>query len=135
METDKAKEENQDEVIDTQELQSILKSEMDDAKDYIDQIGESRAEATEYYLGNEPEANSSLQSEFISTDVRDSILFMLPSIMRTFFGTKKVGEFVPCNVEDIPFAEQQTSYVNYIIQEKNSGFKVLYDTFKDALVR
>ena len=73
MENDKAKEENQDEVIDTQELQSIIKSEMDDAKDYIDQIGESRAEATEYYLGNEPEANSSLQSEFISTDVRDSI--------------------------------------------------------------
>ena len=33
MENDKAKEENQDEVIDTQELQSILKSEMDDAKD------------------------------------------------------------------------------------------------------
>ena len=95
MENDKAKEENQDEVIDTQELQSIIKSEMDDAKDYIDQIGESRAEATEYYLGNEPEANSSLQSEFISTDVRDSILFMLPSIMRTFFGTKKVVvEFV-----------------------------------------
>lgn len=60
METDKAKEENQDEVIDTQELQSIIKSEMDDAKDYIDQIGESRAEATEYYLGNEPEGNSSL---------------------------------------------------------------------------
>ena len=75
---------------------------MDDAKDYIDQIGESRAEATEYYLGNEPEANSSFQSEFISTDVRDSILFMLPSIMRTFFGTKKVVEFVPRNVEDIP---------------------------------
>ena len=135
MENDKAKEENQDEVIDTQELQSIIKSEMDDAKDYIDQIGESRAEATEYYLGNEPEANSSLQSEFISTDVRDSILFMLPSIMRTFFGTKKVVEFVPRNVEDIPVAEQQTNYVNYIIQEKNSGFKVLYDAFKDALVR
>ena len=48
MENDKAKEENQDEVIDTQELQSIIKSAMDDAKDYIDQIGESRAEATEY---------------------------------------------------------------------------------------
>tara|TARA_Y100001938_G_scaffold89118_1_gene122032 strand:- start:802 stop:2937 length:2136 start_codon:yes stop_codon:yes gene_type:complete len=135
METDKAKEENQDEVIDTQELQSIIKSEMDDAKDYSDQIGEARAEATEYYLGNEPEANSSLQSEFISTDVRDSILFMLPSIMRTFFGTKKVVEFVPRNVEDIPLAEQQTSYINYIIQEKNPGFKVLYDAFKDALVR
>ena len=135
MEYDKDKEENQEEQIDTRELQSIIKSEMDDAKDYIDQIGESRAEATEYYLGNEPEANSSLQSEFISTDVRDSILFMMPSIMRTFFGTKKVVEFVPRNPEDIELAEQQTSYINYIIQEKNPGFKVLYDAFKDALVR
>ena len=43
MENDKAKEENQDEVIDTQIR--ALQSEMDDAKDYIDQIGESRAEA------------------------------------------------------------------------------------------
>ena len=135
MEYDKDKEENQEDQIDTRELQSIIKSEMDDAKDYIDQIGESRAEATEYYLGNEPEANSSLQSEFISTDVRDSILFMMPSIMRTFFGTKKVVEFVPRNPEDIELAEQQTSYINYIIQEKNPGFKVLYDAFKDALVR
>ena len=95
---------------------------MDDAKDYNDQIGNARAEATEYYLGNEPEGNSSLQSEFISTDVRDSILFMLPSIMRTFFGTKKVVEFVPKNAEDIPMAEQQTDYVNYIVQQKNPGF-------------
>ncbi len=135
METEKDSKQDQKEVIDTQQLQSIIKSEMDDAKDYIDQIGNARAEATEYYLGNEPEGNSSLQSEFISTDVRDSILFMLPSIMRTFFGTKKVVEFVPKNAEDIPMAEQQTDYVNYIVQQKNPGFKVLYDAFKDALVR
>ena len=38
MEYDKDKEENQEEQIDTRELQSIIKSEMDDAKDYIDQI-------------------------------------------------------------------------------------------------
>ena len=62
------------------------------AKDFIHQVGYERAESTEYYLGNEPESTSSVQSEFISTDVRESVLFMLPSIMRTFFGTKKVVE-------------------------------------------
>jgi hypothetical protein len=108
---------------------------MDDAKDYISQIGEERAESTEYYLGNEPEETSTLQSRFVSTDVRDTILFMLPSIMRTFFGTKKIVEFVPYGPEDIPVAEQQTNYINYIVQEKNPGFKILYDVFKDALVR
>ena len=116
-------------------LTGVLKSEMDDASDFIHMVGAERAESTEYYLGDSPEGTSSLQSEFISTDVRESILFMLPSIMRTFFGTKKVVEFVPKGPEDIQLAEQQTDYINYIIQQKNNGFQVLYDAFKDALVR
>jgi hypothetical protein len=122
----------QDDMID---LVGVIKSEMDDAKDFIHQVGAERAESTEYYLGNEPEGTSSLQSEFVSTDVRESILFMLPSIMRTFFGTKKIVEFVPKGPEDIEVAQQQTDYINYVIQQKNRGFQVLYDVFKDALVR
>ena len=122
----------QDDMID---LVGVIKSEMDDAKDFIHQVGAERAESTEYYLGNEPEGTSSLQSEFVSTDVRESVLFMLPSIMRTFFGTKKIVEFVPKGPEDIEVAQQQTDYINYVIQQKNAGFQVLYDVFKDALVR
>ena len=124
-----------EEEVDMEHLAGVIKSEMDDAKDFIHQVGAERAESTEYYLGNEPAGNSSMQSEYVSTDVRDSVLFMLPSIMRTFFGTKKIVEFVPHGPEDIAIAEQQTNYVNYIIQEKNPGFQVLYSAFKDALVR
>ena len=123
------------EETDMEHLAGVIKSEMDDAKDFIHQVGAERAESTEYYLGEQPAGTSSMQSEFVSTDVRDSVLFMLPSIMRTFFGTKKIVEFVPHGPEDIAVAEQQTNYVNYIIQEKNQGFQVLYSAFKDALVR
>jgi hypothetical protein len=133
MDKDKYIEEN--EALDTEQLQGVLKAEMDDARDYIYQIGEERAESTEYYLGTEPDQNSALQSQYVSTDVRDSVLFMLPQIMRVFFGTNKVVEFVPKNVEDIPLAEQQTAYINHVIQEKNPGFNILYDVFKDALIR
>ena len=118
-----------------EELQGVLKSEMDDAKDFIDQIDQDRADATDYYLGNAPTAQSSMQSQFVSTDVRDSVLFMLPSIMRTFFGTNKIVEFIPNGPEDIDLAKQQTDYINYVIQQKNPGFKVIYDAFKDALIR
>lgn len=118
-----------------EELQGVLKVEMDDAKDFIDQIDNERAEATEYYMGESPSSTSSMQSEFISTDVRDSVLFMLPSIMRTFFGTNKIVEFTPNGPEDVAIAKQQTDYINYIIQQKNPGFKVFYDAFKDALIR
>ena len=123
------------EETDMIDLVGVIKSEMDDAKDFIHQVGAERAESTEYYLGTEPEGTSSMQSEFVSTDVRESVLFMLPSIMRTFFGTKKIVEFVPKGPEDIQLAEQQTDYINYLIREKNPGFQVLYDVFKDALVR
>ena len=123
------------EATDMNNLVGVIKSEMDDAKDFIHQVGSERAESTEYYLGNEPEGTSTLQSEYVSTDVRESVLFMLPSIMRTFFGTKKIVEFVPKGPEDIQLAEQQTDYINYLIREKNPGFQVLYDVFKDALVR
>ncbi|MCP3685490.1 MAG: hypothetical protein GY861_22795 [bacterium] len=129
------KDQDVQESVDTEKLQGILKSELDDARDYIEQVGEDRAEATEYYLGDAPNGQSSMQSEYVSTDVRDSVLFMLPSIMRTFFGTNKIVEFVPRNAEDIPLATQQTDYINYIIQQKNPGFKVMYDVFKDALIR
>jgi len=123
---------NDEEMLD---LQAVVKSEMESAQDFIEQIGQERDEATRYYLGKEPGATSELQSEYISTDVRDSILFMLPSIMRTFFGTKKVVEFVPHSAEDIPLANQQTAYINHIIMEKNQGFQIMYNTFKDALIR
>ena len=123
------------EETDMIDLVGVIKSEMDDAKDFIHQVGAERAESTEYYLGTEPEGTSSMQSEFVSTDVRESVLFMLPSIMRTFFGTKKIVEFVPKGPEDIEVAQQQTDYINYVIQQKNPGFQVLYDVFKDALVR
>ena len=123
------------EAMSMDNLVGVIKSEMDDAKDFIHQVGSERAESTEYYLGNEPEGTSTLQSEYVSTDVRESVLFMLPSIMRTFFGTKKIVEFIPKGPEDIQLAEQQTDYINYLIREKNPGFQVLYDVFKDALVR
>ena len=63
-----------DEEMDMEHLAGVIKSEMDDAKDFIHQVGAERAESTEYYLGNEPEGTSSMQSEYVSTDVRDSVL-------------------------------------------------------------
>ena len=68
--------------INTDELKSILQGELSDAIDYNDQLSLDRVDNTEYYLGESPPNVSDQQSNFISTDVRDSILFMLPSVMR-----------------------------------------------------
>ena len=76
-------------------LVGVIKSEMDDASDFIHQIGSDRAESTEYYLGNEPEGTSTLQSEFISTDVRESILFMLLSLIHISSPRDQRGSRMP----------------------------------------
>lgn len=120
---------------DSDELKSVLQGELSDAIDYNDQLSDERVDNTEYYLGDAPDNVSDQQSNFVSTDVRDSVLFMLPSIMRVFFGSKKIVEFIPKNAEDIKMAEQQTDYINHIVQQKNNGFQVFYNAFKDALVR
>ena len=130
-ETDLLVEEEQDYT----ELASIIKSEMDDAQDFSEELGQERSENTDYYLGEEPSDTSELQSEYVSTDVREAVLHILPSIMRVFFGTKKVVDFIPKNKEDVALAEQQTNYINYIINQKNNGFQVFYNAFKDALIR
>jgi hypothetical protein len=122
--------------IDEAELQSILTAEIDDAITYIDtDLSPSRAQATQYYrgdpFGNEEEG----QSRVVATEVRDTVNSMLPSIMRVFFSSEKTVEFMPRGPEDVPMSEQATDYANYVMNQDNNGFMVMYGTFKDALVR
>ena len=69
------------------DLSAQLKVEMDDAKDFNNQVGQERAESTEYHLGNDQEATSPMQSYYVLTDARVKLSFMLLSILRTLFGT------------------------------------------------
>lgn len=131
-----AGEESGDQPMDDAQLQSIIGSEIEDAISYIDSdLSPIRAQATQYYrgdlFGNEVDGNS----QAVSTEVRDVVNSMLPSIMRTMFSSEKVVEFVPRGPEDVAAAEQATDYANYVIQQDNDGFMVMYSTFKDALIR
>lgn len=116
-------------------LQSAVGAEIEDAIDYIDTVvSPDRAKAIEYYrgelFGNEDEGRST----YVSTDVRDTVLGMLPPLMRIFAGAERIAEFVPAQAEDIPGAEQATDVIHYVFQKQNPGFSILYSTFKDALV-
>ena len=122
------------EPMDESELQSVVQAELVDAVSFIDNdLSPNRARAIEYYrgepFGNEEEG----RSQVVSTDVRDTINGIMPSLMRVFFGSSKVVEFVPRGPEDIQTAEQATDYVNWIFTSDNNGFLVLHSAFKDAL--
>ena len=131
-----AVEESGGQPMDDEELQSIIASEIEDAISYVDSdLSPIRAQATAYYrgdlFGNEVEGNS----QAVSTEVRDVVNAMLPSMMKTMFSSEKVVEFVPTGPEDVASAEQATDYANYVLQQDNDGFQILYSTFKDSLIR
>tara|TARA_B100000902_G_scaffold253356_1_gene239867 strand:- start:4813 stop:6912 length:2100 start_codon:yes stop_codon:yes gene_type:complete len=119
-------------------LDSVVRLAIEDAVDFIDNtMSPRRAEAADYYegapLGNEQEGRSQAQT----MDVRDVVQSMLPSLMRIFCGSEKVVEYAPSGPEDIEMAKQATDYVNYVLEndQDQSYIEILYQTFKDALVK
>lgn len=126
----------EEEVMSEEQLQGVISAEITDAISFIDDdIGGSRALATEYYYGDLFGDEEEGRSQVVSMDVRDTVQGILPSLMRIFFGPERVVEFAPQGPEDVQNAEQATDYVDFIFKRDNPGFKILHSAFKDALVR
>ena len=91
--------------------------------------------AEKYYLGEEFGNEEEGRSQVVSMDVRDTIQGILPSLMRIFTGGEHIVEFAPNGPEDTEIAKQATDYCNYIFMRDNPGFSVLYQAFKDSLMK
>jgi hypothetical protein len=121
---------------DLSELKSHVLGYSREAETWIDSdIAPVRELATRYYKGEKFGNEEEGKSQIVLTEVRDSVLSLLPHIMRVFFSGTKAVEFMPTGPEDIETAEQATDYINHIVQKDNDGFGVCYAAFKDALVR
>src|SRR3990167_6023117 len=122
--------------MDDLELLSILESEKRTALGYLGgQLSEDRKKALAYYnaepFGNEVEG----RSQYVSTEVRDTIEWIMPALLKIFTAGDKIVRFEPQGPEDEQAAEQATDYINYIFQRQNNGFVTLYTWFKDALLQ
>lgn len=117
------------------ELLAYLSSEIESSSGHMNsELSSQREESMKYYLG-EPFGNEiDGRSEIVTTDVRDTIEYIMPSLMRIFTTHNKTAEFEPQGPEDVEMAQQATDYCNYVFSRQNEGFKVLYDVFKDALI-
>ena len=117
------------------DLQAVVASYISDAIQYIDDdISPVRAESTRYYRGDPFGNEIDGRSQVVSRDVRDSVQAVLPSMMRVFFGSEKVVEFVPRTANDMAMSEQATDYLNYIVRQDNDAIAIFYSVFKDALM-
>jgi len=126
------------ETMDEMEVEGIVAGLITDAVDYIDLTeAPDRIKASDYYngkpFGNEEEG----RSQVISRDVKDTISLMMPQLIRTFFGSERVVEYIPRFQEDVKSAEQASDYVNAVVlgQDNPDTFNTFLSIFKDALIR
>ncbi|MBR2818215.1 MAG: hypothetical protein IKE60_26370 [Reyranella sp.] len=119
-----------------EDFSGALRAAASDAEDYIDSfIGPMRAAATAYYRGDLFGNEEQGRSQVVMTEFRDSVLSVVPSLLRVFVGGEHPVEFIPQNAQSIDLAEQQTDYVNYVFMNDNPGFLILHSMMKDALTR
>lgn len=131
------------------EFQTLVTELASDAQSYIDEsIRADRTRATEYWKGRLPDVDQDAAQEDRSTavlsEVRDTVLGMMPDMLRIFLSADGVVSYTPVPVEDVSLfksrqdqAKQATDYVqNIVLQQDNpDSFITLHDAFQDAMVR
>lgn len=103
------------------------------------EVSQARLRNLEYYNA---EATGELgppeiedRSDFVATDVADTIEGMLPQIMRMFVASDDAVEFEAKLPQQEPVAKLATAYVNHLFYTRNDGVGIVYDWFKDALLQ
>lgn len=73
-------------------------------------------------------------SQIVTSDVQDTVEWMLPDLLDIFTSSDKAVVFEPTQAKDVEGAAQATDAVNYVFHKQNNGFLILYTAFKDALL-
>jgi hypothetical protein len=76
------------------------------------------------------------RSDFVATDVADTVDGMLPALMRMFVGSDDAVTFEGQGQQNSEqMAKLATAYVNHIFYVRNDGVGIIHDWFKDALLQ
>lgn len=128
------------EKMDEATLKAITDEEIRNSLGFVGgKLSEQRRKAMYYYLGKPigdlapPEVEG--RSSVVSTDVADTVEWMLPNLLKIFTAGENVVEFAPQGAEDEAAAKQATDYVNYVFYKQNPGFLLMNSWFKDALLQ
>jgi hypothetical protein len=117
------------------DIRAIIRSEILSADGQASsELSIERGQNMDYYqgrpFGNEVDGRSSV----VDTAVRDTVEWILPTLVRIFCSGEDAVEFEPETADDVEKAKQATEYVNFIWNRDNKGFINTYSWFKDALI-
>lgn len=97
-------------------------------------LQQSRADVLSEYM-SEPYGNEVKgRSQTVASDIADTIEWIMPAMMKIFYGGKDVVNLSPQSNNDVEGAKMMEVKVNFDFQKSNPGFTILYDWFKDAMM-
>jgi hypothetical protein len=117
-----------------EKLVSAIEDHESNAETYGD-LSEDRSQALDYYLGNPMGNEVEGRSQVVSRQVWDVVEWLKPQLADVFCSGDEVVKFSPRGPEDVQAAEQETDYINHIVQEKNNWFEIFYSWMHDALIQ
>jgi hypothetical protein len=131
------------------EFQGLVFDWATDARNYVDEfLMMERQDATQYYKGHLPDVDiddmQEDRSKAVLTEVRDTVLGIMPDLLRIFFSPDGAVEFRPvATIDPEKFAKnkayacQATAYFrDVVLRIDNPDFFIqCHDVFQDALVR
>ena len=115
-----------------EDLKGVIASEMENS--VSDELVSKRKTAMKYYEGTLPERPETVgRSGVVSTDVADSVEWLIPNIISSLTGSKAV-RFMPMSQMDEDQAKLEEEITAFAFNEDNNGFLAMYEAVKDALM-
>jgi hypothetical protein len=93
-----------------------------------------RYNALNAYYGRPMGNEQADRSQIVLPELRDTIEWIMPQLMRMFVASGKPCQFDPETPNDMEQAEIETEVVNHVFMKQNDGPILLHDFFKDALL-
>ena len=122
-------------MLKKEDILSIIASELSSSSGSFYGGQTSLEESLSYYLGLPNGTEVEGRSTVVSTDVADTIEWILPQIMKSFTQNNEIVIFDPVHAGDEKQAELESEYVYEVLMKQNDGFIILHQFVKDALMQ
>jgi hypothetical protein len=98
-------------AITDEEYQTLVASGIEAAENYIDtELSPDRELAAKYYRGDKFGNEEENRSQVVMTSVRDTVLSLMPALLRVFCGTTDAVEFINNEGTPVEQAKEQTKF-------------------------
>lgn len=113
----------------------VVKADIEVARSANDSEKAGRQEAYDLYRAfGDGEKDRPGRSRVKSSDVMDMIEWLMPSLMKAFFGSRKCISIEPIGDEDIAKADKFQKLLNWQYVDKGNGFRSGHEWMKASLV-